>query len=670
MENRIVDFDKIKAENRPIVIWGAKNAGKICCRTLKKMNVAIDAIGDNDNTNVGNYLYDIPVLSLKEVQVLYPNALIVVGSFYRNVTEYIIKQLRMAGNNFAFCRFEQIEYLYELEFLGRKVQDQNKLFRIINNIVYDNGKRWKCEIEKGVMEEYRYVLQDDEAGDLKRHLSEIYGVKNLLLVADGRFSDRLEQLIGSLMEFDNIGHIIIVLDGYNPVKKKCLMRLASKVFYAVCDKGISQEVLDDICETGIVVETREIPAGLFKYRGGREQIKVTEDIIVRSMMAYVNNKAGHMKFPIVPDAKPVYIVQLFNGLANQTLMYLFGKFIEEESDRIVVFDDTILSLDINDEEENVRRIHRWTNRTDLQETRRGVAETRKRNGFYHFKRAEIAEVFDIPIRLLSDYFDGVVWNTYLDKIKTEHTYKYAQSFPLCHVLMENDINIAIVRDSLLPKEFLEVRNFWCTEPYVWGNPYEQYSITDFLLHNNENMYFMGAWSDGRVEDWLLRNRHWVMERLSFRLNLSEKNKMYAEKIKHSDGVMLHIRRGDFVYYKLSVSTDYFKMAIRLIEELTEYCNKEYFVFSDDPEWCMAHKRELGLEPISDKVTFVSGNRGVDSYMDMYLMSLGKIMVPTAESSFSYVSVLLSDSIEKCVNSQKYLYDVQHGLPTGLEIRAV
>ena len=112
------------------------------------------------------------------------------------------------------------------------------------------------------------------------------------------------------------------------------------------------------------------------------------------------------------------------------------------------------------------------------------------------------------------------------------------------------------------------------------------------------------------------------------------------------------------------------MAIQSVEELTEYCNKEYFVFSDDLEWCMAHKRELGLELISTKVTFVSGNRGGDSYMDMYLMSLGKIMVPTAESSFSYVSLLLSDSIEKCVNSQKYLYDIQHGFPIGLEIRAV
>lgn len=670
MENKMVDFDKIKAENRPIVIWGAKNAGKICYRTLKKMNVAVDAIGDNDNTNVGNYLYDIPILSLQEVQVLYPGALIVVGSFYRNVTEYIIKQLRAAGSNFAFCRFEQIEYLYELEFLDRKIQDQNKLFRIINNIVYDNGGQWKCKIEKGVMEEYRYVLQDDEARDLKRHLSEIYGVKNLLLIADGRFSDRLEHLIESLMEFDNIGHIVVVIDGYNPVKKETLMRLSSKVFYAVCDKGISQEVLDDICETGIVVETRDIPDGLFKCRGGREQIKVTEDIIVKSIMAYINNRAGHMKFPIVSNAKPVYIVQLFNGLANQTLMYLFGKFIEEESDRIVVFDDTILSLDINDEEENVRRIHRWTNRHNLQETRIGVAETRKRNSFYHFKRAEIAEVFDIPIRLLSDYFDEMAWNAYLDKIKTEHSYNYAQSFPLCHVLMENDINIAIVRDSLLPKEFLKIRNFWCMEPYIWGKPYEQYSITDFLLHNNENIYFMGAWADGRVEDWLLYNRQWVMDRLSFRLNLSEKNKMYAEKIKHSDGVMLHIRRGDFAFYKMSVSTDYFKMAIQLIEELTEYCNKKYFVFSDDLEWCMAHKSELGLESISTKVTFVSGNGGADSVMDMYLISLGKIMVPSVGSSFSYVAMLLSGSMEKCVNGQRYFYDRQRGLPLCLEMMEV
>lgn len=670
MKNRIVDFDRIQAEKRPIVIWGAKNAGKICYRTLKKMNVAVAAIGDNDNANVGNYLYGIPILSLQEVQTLYPNALIVVGSFYRNVSEYIIRQLRAVSGNFVFCRFEQIEYLYELEFLDRKVQDKDKLFRVINNIVYENDEKWKCEIEKGVLEEYRYVLLDSEAKDLKKHLSEIYGVKNLLLIVPGNFRNKLEHLIKSLMEFDNIGHFIIVIDGYGSVEKKLLAALSSRVFYVICDKAVSRKILDDICETGILVETREISDDLFKHSGGKEQIKVTEDIIVKSIMAYIGNKADHMKFPVVSDAKPVYIVQLFNGLANQTLMYLFGKFIEEESDRIVVFDDTILCLDITDEEENVRRIHRWTNADDWNETRKGVSETRKRNSFYDFKRAEVAEIFDIPIRLLSDYFEEATWNAYLDKIKEEHSYKYAQSFPLCHVLMKNNINIAIVRDSLLPKEFLAVKNFWCTNPYIWGTPYEKYSVTDFLLHNNENMYFMGAWADGRIQDWLLHNRKWVTDRLLFQLNLNEQNKEYAEKIKSSDGVMIHIRRGDFAYYKLSIGTNYFKTAIQLIEKMTAYCNKKYFVFSDDLEWCIEHKGELGLEQISSEVIFVSGNKGRNSYMDMYLISLGKIMVPTVGSSFSYVSMLLSDSIEKCVNSQKYFYELQCGLPLSLEIREV
>ena len=42
------------------------------------------------------------------------------------------------------------------------------------------------------------------------------------------------------------------------------------------------------------------------------------------------------------------------------------------------------------------------------------------------------------------------------------------------------------------------------------------------------------------------------------------------------------------------------------------------------------------------------------------MSLGKAIIPTPGSSFSYVAMLVSKSIEKCIDVPRYLYDLDHG----------
>ena len=48
-------------------------------------------------------------------------------------------------------------------------------------------------------------------------------------------------------------------------------------------------------------------------------------------------------------------------------------------------------------------------------------------------------------------------------------------------------------------------------------------------------------------------------------------------------------------------------------------------------------------------------------MDMYLMSLGKVSIPTPGSSFSYVAMLISETMERCVDIPQYLYNLQYGI---------
>lgn len=132
-------------------------------------------------------------------------------------------------------------------------------------------------------------------------------------------------------------------------------------------------------------------------------------------MSYVGKKREDGLKQNNLSKKPVCMVQLFNGLANQMLMYLFGRFLEQESDQVVIFDDSVLSLDIAYEEENINRIRKWNKVLSYNEVEKGVSITKEKNSFYKFCRAEVAEVFDIPIRLLSDYFDKDTWGIYLEK---------------------------------------------------------------------------------------------------------------------------------------------------------------------------------------------------------------------------------------------------------------
>ena len=643
------------------IIWGTKAAGKICYRLLKEMNADIVAAGDNNTQNIGGKLYDIPILSLQEIQILYPDAFIVIGSFFHRIADSIIQHLRMASDRFTFCYFEQIEYLYEIKCLNRKIRNPEKLYQVINNVNQDENTPWKRMINKNVLSEYRYVVKDSKAEDLKKMLLDVYGVKKLVLIVDYDRIKETEELVGELSEAESIGHIVIAINYKSIVDINALETLSRKVFYVICDEAVPKKFLTDLERAGFIIDTKKIPDELFHYRSRLASTIVKEENIIKGVLSYVGIKGDKAGCQINLTSKPVYIVQLFNGLANQMLMYLFGRFIEEESDRIVVFDDTILNLDVIYEEENVRRIHDWNKTLTMEEVRTIVAETRSRNSFYKFKRAEIAEVFNISIRLLSEYFDDETWNMYLSKVKREFSNKYAQSFPLGQVLLENGTDIAVVKDSLMPEEFLAADNCCCIDTYIWGKPHEQGSVMNYLLHNNKNIYFIGVWATGKTEDWLFNNRKWVSDKFFFRLNLNKKNMQYVKEIEQADGIMIHIRRGDFARHKISASLEYFQRTIELAETMKEYKNRKYFIFSDDLEWCQKHEKELGVDKMKENISYVVGNTGANSYIDMYLMSLGKILIPTPGSSFSYIAMLISKTIEKFIDIPKYFYDLEHGM---------
>lgn len=113
-----------------------------------------------------------------------------------------------------------------------------------------------------------------------------------------------------------------------------------------------------------------------------------------------------------------------------------------------------------------------------------------------------------------------------------------------------------------------------------------------------------------------------------------------------NSVSVHIRRGDYLisnqgFYQFNGVTTllYYKEAMRKIE--SEFPDCVFFVFSDDLEWCKAQLN-------APNIFFIDCNSGMDSWRDMYLMSICKHHI-NANSTFSWWGAWLAkkDGITIC-----------------------
>lgn len=132
----------------------------------------------------------------------------------------------------------------------------------------------------------------------------------------------------------------------------------------------------------------------------------------------------------------------------------------------------------------------------------------------------------------------------------------------------------------------------------------------------------------------------MRRQLKFAQPLTAENKACATQMETCNSVSIHLRRGDYAAcgFKL-LGGDYYRTAIAQIERSVK--DPHYFIFSDD----LPSARALfhGLP----RATFVEGNRGKRSYVDMQLMSLCKHNV-IANSGFSFMGAFLGDQRGKVV----------------------
>jgi len=131
--------------------------------------------------------------------------------------------------------------------------------------------------------------------------------------------------------------------------------------------------------------------------------------------------------------------------------------------------------------------------------------------------------------------------------------------------------------------------------------------------------------------------------------VDKENLEILKKIKNTNSISLHIRRGDYLTKnsQLNVLTmDYYKNAIQYI--LKNAKKPVFFIFSDDIKWC---KKEFDF--LNEKY-FIDWNKKNKSFIDMQLISLCKHNI-IANSSFSWWSAWLNKNPNKIVVCPKFWF---------------
>lgn len=279
------------------------------------------------------------------------------------------------------------------------------------------------------------------------------------------------------------------------------------------------------------------------------------------------------------------IVLCNGGLGNQTFQYIFSRFIELDGRCPCYLNDIVF----------------WKGK---------VMYKVIHNGF------EMKTVFpNCKPRLLSTCFTKDVWE-----------YMSLQA-------IEGKSLIQQMKDA--GEEFTLVAE---TEDYHYDGNIVSVPVNQFLLWLSGlkgNIYYHGYW----INKDYLKGRYWsiLREELKFAPLVDDRNRRYEEQIESTNSVALHIRRGDFIDVNWAMPAEHYAAAVKRLKEHVAGCH--YFTFSDDIPWCMQNRERMGLS--ADEVTFVIGNQGDSSYVDMQLMSYCRNVILVTASSFSYLAALLN-----------------------------
>jgi hypothetical protein len=181
----------------------------------------------------------------------------------------------------------------------------------------------------------------------------------------------------------------------------------------------------------------------------------------------------------------------------------------------------------------------------------------------------------------------------------------------------------------------------------------QYNISyDPHVLTIENGYLGGYWQSYK---YLEPIRNTLLEEIHLKEPLEEKYADLVKKIRETNSVSLHVRRGNYVNDPVisrshqTFGLEYQEQALHLMNDILKKRNGTtnaglvtVFVFSDDIEWV---KKNITNVPVNFSMIFVSKEtdmtgKAIPDYEELLLMSLCKHNI-IANSSFSFWAAWLN-----------------------------
>lgn len=149
-------------------------------------------------------------------------------------------------------------------------------------------------------------------------------------------------------------------------------------------------------------------------------------------------------------------------------------------------------------------------------------------------------------------------------------------------------------------------------------------------------YYVGYWQTERYFDLVSPI---LRKELTLKYPVSDQTAALSGKILRSpESTFIHVRRGDYLNpdtaaYHGNMGMDYYKSAMRIIADRCAGA-EEFFIFSDDPDWC--RRSFPGCQVVDHNI-----GKGRESE-DLYLMSLCKNAI-FPNSSFGWWGAWLGDT---------------------------
>lgn len=159
-----------------------------------------------------------------------------------------------------------------------------------------------------------------------------------------------------------------------------------------------------------------------------------------------------------------------------------------------------------------------------------------------------------------------------------------------------------------------------------------------FLQTNSSYRLRGYW---QCEKYFKDYRSEILKMLSPSYEPTSSFKELLSKIRNSNSISVHVRRGDYVALGICLSDVYYKKAIRLMSEKVNA--PEFYVFSDDIEY--AKGLFDGIE--NAKINFVKYEARNATIEDFLLMKSCLHNI-TANSSYSWWGAWANENNEKIV----------------------